>query len=169
MIGPLFGSSRSGSSYPSSVQYFSGVAVNKLGGDGLNAAITGPTSWSFRMAMGVASADVSTDTQLHGCVYMRAGGILVAKYSDGTDACIYTVDGGWSATDELIVVLYTDGFTIQLGIVDSGAYSWGTIETLRYPYEIDGFDSGSIDLVYYRQLTINGNRLLINNNPLFIG
>lgn len=97
--------------------------------------------------MGTASADVATDTQLHGCVYMRDGGILVAKYSDGTDACTYTVDGGWLATDELIIVLYTDGFTIKLGIVDSEAYSWGTIESLVDPASIDGFESGTINLV----------------------
>ena len=138
------GGGGSGSSLPSSVDYAYIVAKAKVG---LDDAITGATSWSFKMAMGTASADVSTDTQLHGCVYMRAGGILVAKYSDGTDACTYTVDGGWLATDELIIVLYTDGFTIQLGIVDSGAYSWGTIESLVDPASIDGFESGTINLV----------------------
>lgn len=134
----------SGSSFHGSVKYFNGVAVAKVG---LDDAITGPTSWSFKTAIGTASADVSTDAQLHGCVYMRAGGILVAKYSDGSDACTYTVDGGWEATDELIVVLYTDGVTIQLGIIDSGAYSWGTIESLIDPATIAGFYGGTIDFV----------------------
>lgn len=131
----------SGSSFPGAVKYFSGVAVNKVG---LDDAITGPTSWSFKMAMGTASASVSTDTQLHGCIFMRSGEILVAKYSDGTDACTYTVDGGWLATDELIIVLYTDVTIIKLGIVYSRAYSFGTIENLVYPKEIDGFAGGTI-------------------------
>ena len=157
-----------GSSIPSSVQYFNGVAVNKLGVD---AAITGPTSWSFKIMMGTASTDVSTDTQLHGCVYMRAGGILVAKYSDDVDACVYTVDGGWSATDELIVVLYTSGTTIQLGIVASGAYSWGTTESLVDPKEIDGFYSGTISLVLPSTgdfLFIDGDRISVDSQSIFI-
>lgn len=138
------GGGGSGSSFPGAVKYFSGVAVNKVG---LDDATAGPTSWSFRMAMGTASADISTDTQLHGCVYMRAGEILVAKYSDDTDACTHTVAGGWLATDELVIVLYTSGSTIQLGIVASGAYLWGTVESLIDPYEIEGFDGTDISLV----------------------
>lgn len=141
------GGGGSGTSIPGSVDYAYIVAKAKVG---LDDAITGQTSWSFKMAMGTASADVSTDTQLNGCVYMRAGtdsdGILVAKYSDDTDACTYTVDGGWLATDELIVVLYTDGVNIQLGIVDTATYSWGTIESLVDQKEIVGFDSGTISL-----------------------
>ena len=137
------GGGGSGSSLPSRVDYAYIVAKAKVG---LDDAITGPASWSFRMAMGVASADVSADTQLNGCIYMRSGGILVAKYSDDTDACTYTVTGGWLATDELIIVLYTDGSTIQIGIVAAGYYSWGTIESLVDPKEIDGFDGGTISL-----------------------
>lgn len=137
------GGGGSGSSFPGAVKYFSGVAVNKVG---LDAAITGPTSWAFRMPMGTASSGISTDTQLNGCIYMRTGGVLVAKYSDDTDACTYTVTGGWLATDELIIVLYTDGSTIQIGIVAAGYYSWGTIESLVDPKEIDGFDGGTISL-----------------------
>ena len=135
-------------SIPGSVVYAYIVAKSKIGQD---AAITGPTSWAFRMAMGTASSGISTDTQLNGCIYMRSGGVLVAKYSDDTDACTYTVADGWLATDELIIVLYTDGVAIQLGIVDSGAYSWGTIESLVDPKEIVGFDSGTISLVEHSE------------------
>lgn len=127
------GGGGSGSSLPNSVQYFNGVAVNNVG---LNGAITGPTSWIFKVEIGTASSGISADTPLYGCVSMRAGGVLVAKYSDGTDACTYTVDGGWLAADELIIVLYTTGDTIQLGIILSGAYSWGAIESLRHPSEL---------------------------------
>ena len=163
---------RGGSSLPGAVKYFNGVAVNKVG---LDAAITGPTSWSFKMAMGTVSADVLTDTQLHGCVYMRAGtdgdGILVAKYSDDTDACTYTVTGGWLATDELIIVLYTDGVTIQLGIITAGAYSWGTIESLVDPKEIGGFDGGTISLVVPSTgdfLLIDGSRIFVDSQSIYI-
>lgn len=157
-----------GTSFPGSVDYFSGVAVAKVG---LNDAITGPTSWSFKVAMGMASSGISTDTQLNGCVYMRTGGVLVAKYSDDTDACTYTVTGGWLATDELIIVLYTDGVAIQLGIVDSGAYSWGTIESLVDPKEIYGFDIGTISLVVPSTgdfLFIDGDRIFVDSQSIYI-
>ena len=162
------GGGGSGSSLPSRVDYAYIVAKAKVG---LDDAITGTTSWSFKMAMGTASADISTDTQLNGCIYMRSGGILVAKYSDNTDACAYTVTGGWLATDELIVVLYTDGLTIQLGIVDSGDYSWGTIESLVDPYEIDGFDIGTISLVVPSTgdfLFIDGDRVFVDSQSIYI-
>lgn len=157
-----------GSSLPSSVGYAYIVAKNKVGVD---AAITAATSWSFKMAMGTASAGISTDTQLHGCVYMRAGGVLVAKYSDDTDACTYTVTGGWLATDELIVVLYTDGVTIQLGVITAGAYSWGTVESMVEPYAIDGFDGGTISLVLPSTgdfLYVDGNRIFVDSQSIYI-
>ena len=141
-FGSVFGGG-SGSSLPGSVDYAYIVAKAKVG---LDAAIAEPTSWALRATMPSASADISTDTQLSGCVYMRTGGVLVAEYSDGTDACTYTVAGGWLADDALIIVLYTDGVTIQIGIVTAGAYSWGTIEALVDPASIAGFSGETIDL-----------------------
>ena len=97
-----FGSG-SGSSLPSSVDYAYIVAKNKVGVDDTP---TNVTTWSFRDAMPTASADISTSTQLVGCVSMLPGGILQA--SDGTNVSTLPIPGGWDAGDELIVCLTVD-------------------------------------------------------------
>ena len=97
------GGSGSGSSIPSRVDYAYIVAKNKVG---LDDAITGTATWSFRITMPSASTDISTSTQLVGCVSMIPGGILEA--SDGTNVSTLPIPGGWLAGDELLICLTID-------------------------------------------------------------
>ena len=94
---------RGGSSLPSSVDYAYIVAKNKVGVD---AAITGPTSWPIKIIMPAASADVATETQLVGCISMLPDGMLQA--TDGTNVSPLPIPGGWLAGDELMLCLTVD-------------------------------------------------------------
>lgn len=79
--------------------------------------------------------------------------------------------GGWLLM-KLIVVLYTDGVTIQLGIIYSGAYSLGNaIESLVDPYEIVGFDIGTISLAVPStgsSLFVDGDRIFVDSQSIYI-
>ena len=97
------GGGGSGSSLPSRVDYFSGVAVAKVG---LDDAITGLTSFPIKVIMPTASADIATETQLVGCISMLPDAILQA--SDGTNVSPLPIPGGWSAGDELLICLTVD-------------------------------------------------------------
>ena len=88
---------------PGSVDYAYIVAKSKVG---LDDAITDVTTWSFSITLPTASADISTSTQLVGCVSMLPGGILQA--SDGTNVSPLPIPGGWGAGDELVICLTVD-------------------------------------------------------------
>ena len=93
-----------GSSFPGSVQYFSGVGVNKLGVDGVNAAITGPTSFSLKR---IIPNDTDYPVSIAGGLSLTAADTL--SFTDGTYTA--TLTDTFMAGDEIVVAIYfeTDG------------------------------------------------------------
>jgi len=97
MIGPLFGSSRSGSSLPGSIDYAYIVAKAKVD---LDAAITGPTSFGIRFKVPASPGDVV------GGLRTTATGL---EFTDGTNSATLTTTLPAAGEDVVAAVEFNNG------------------------------------------------------------